>query len=78
MEFEWQQVSSSLKDTSQHSGGSQQSCSLDCLHLYAYLEVLKYVYKSLGDNTHMVGWLFEFYGISTFVGYLMLNPFLNK
>ena len=25
---------------------------------------------------YMVGWLFEFYGISTFVGYLMRNPFL--
>ena len=23
-------------------------------------------------------WLFGFYGISTFVGYLMPNPFLNK
>ena len=26
----------------------------------------------------LVGWLFWFYGISTFVGYLMLNLFLNK
>ena len=25
-----------------------------------------------------VGWLFGFYGISTFVGYLMPNPFLYK
>ena len=25
-----------------------------------------------------VGWLFEFYGISTFVGYLMPNLFLYK
>ena len=25
-----------------------------------------------------VGWLFEFYGISTFVGYLMPNQFLYK
>ena len=24
----------------------------------------------------LVGYLFEFYGISTFVGYLMPNPFL--
>ena len=24
------------------------------------------------------GWLFGFYGISTFVGYLMLNPFLHE
>ena len=26
----------------------------------------------------LVGWLVGFYGISTFVGYLMLNPFLYK
>ena len=26
----------------------------------------------------IVGWLFGFYGISTFVGYLMPNPFLYK
>ena len=26
----------------------------------------------------LVGWLFGFYGISTFVGYSMPNPFLNN
>ena len=26
----------------------------------------------------LVGWLFRFYGISTFVGYSMPNPFLYK
>ena len=26
----------------------------------------------------LVGWVFGFYGISTFVGYLMPNPFLQK
>ena len=26
----------------------------------------------------LVGWLFGFYGISTFVGYLMPNPFICK
>ena len=29
------------------------------------------------DHIRLVGWL-GFYGISTFVGYLMLNPFLCK
>ena len=29
MEFEWQQVSSGMKDTPQNSGLSQQSCCLD-------------------------------------------------
>ena len=27
---------------------------------------------------HLFGWLVEFYGISTFVGYLMPNPFSYK
>ena len=29
-------------------------------------------------NEALIGWLFGFYGISTFVGYLMPNPFLYK
>ena len=29
-------------------------------------------------NTRFVGWLFGFYGISTFVGYLMPNPFYTN
>ena len=32
----------------------------------------------LDDNDIIFGWLFDFYGISTFVGYLMPNPFLYK
>ena len=32
LEFEWQQVSSSLQDSSQYSGRPQQCCSLDGLH----------------------------------------------
>ena len=34
-----------------------------------------------GENTTLeivVGWLVGFYGISTFVGYLISNPFLYK
>ena len=30
------------------------------------------------DKNRLVGWLFGIYGISTFVGYLMSNPFLYK
>ena len=30
------------------------------------------------SNLLMVGWLFGLYGISNFVGYLILNPFLYK
>ena len=32
LEFEWQQVSSSIQDSSQYSDRSQQCCSLDGLH----------------------------------------------
>ena len=32
LEFEWQQVSSSLQDSSQYSGRPQQCCRLDSLH----------------------------------------------
>ena len=31
-----------------------------------------------GKSLNFVGWLFRFYGISTFVGYLMPNPFVCK
>ena len=36
--------------------------------------------KGVAPSLHLgvVGWLFGFYGISTFVGYLMPNLFLNK
>ena len=41
LEFEWQQVSSSLQDTSQYSGRPQQCCRLDSLHPSANLQVLQ-------------------------------------
>ena len=34
--------------------------------------------NSYWRNLNLVGWLVGFYGISTFVGYLMPNPFLYK
>ena len=34
--------------------------------------------KHFGFNEPSSGWLFGFYGISTFVGYLMPNLFLYK
>ena len=40
-EFEWQQVSSSLQDSSQYSGRLQQCCRLDSLHPSANFQVLK-------------------------------------
>ena len=40
MEFEWQQVSSSLQDSSQYSGCPQQCCCLDNLYPSANFQVL--------------------------------------
>ena len=34
--------------------------------------------KNTEKLLNLVGWLFGFYGRSTFVGYLMPNPFLYK
>ena len=36
--FEWQQVSSSLQNSSQYSGRSQQCCSLDGIHSSSYFQ----------------------------------------
>ena len=41
LESEWQPVSSSLQDSSQDSGHSQQCCHLDSLYLSANFQVLK-------------------------------------
>ena len=41
LEFEWQQVSSSLQDSSQYSGRPQQCCRLDSLYPSAKFQVLQ-------------------------------------
>ena len=41
LESEWQQVSSSLQDSSQDSGRSQQCCHLDSLYPSANFQVLQ-------------------------------------
>ena len=41
LEFEWQQVSSSLQDSSQYSGRSQQCCRLDSLYPSANFQILQ-------------------------------------
>ena len=50
-EFEWQQVSSTLHDSSVYSSRSQQCCSLDSLYLSSYSQVLQSLYQSFGDCT---------------------------
>ena len=52
LEFEWQQVSSSLQDSSQYYGRSQYCCSLDNLHLSCYFQVLQSLYQSFNDCTN--------------------------
>ena len=44
LEFEWQQVSSSLQDSSQYSGHPQQCCHLDSLYPSANFQVLQALY----------------------------------
>ena len=51
LEFEWQQVSSSLYDSSQYSGHTSYFCSFDSLHLSSYIQVFQFLYQSFGDCT---------------------------
>ena len=44
LETEWQQVSSSLQDSSQYSGRLQYCCSLDGLHLAANFQINCYLH----------------------------------
>ena len=51
LEFEWQQVSSSLRDSSLYSGQSQQSYSLDGFHSPSYFQVLQSLYQYICNCT---------------------------
>ena len=51
MKLDWQQVSSSLQDSSQYSDRSQQCFCLDSLHPSRYFKVLHFLYQSFGDDT---------------------------
>ena len=50
-EFEWQQVSSNLQDSSQYSGWFQTCCSLDGLHSCSYFQFLQSLDEFFGDCT---------------------------
>ena len=57
LEFEWQQVSSSLQDSSQYSFRSQQCCHLDSLYPSANVQVLQAYYYNLniwGRGRHKI------------------------
>ena len=51
LESAWQQVSSSLQDSSQYSGRSQWCSSFECFDLSSYFQVLQSFYQSYGDCT---------------------------
>ena len=51
LEFEWQQVSSSLQESSQYSGDSQQCWNLDGLNSPSYFQLLQFLYQSFGNCT---------------------------
>ena len=51
LELEWQQVSSSLQDSSWLSGRSQQYCSLDGLHSSSYFQIHQSQYQTFSDCT---------------------------
>ena len=46
LDFEWQQVSSSLQDSAQ-----RECCCLDSLHPFRYFQVLQSLYQSFADCT---------------------------
>ena len=48
VEFEWQEVSSSLQDPSQYSSRSQYCCSLNGNHSFSYLHTLQSLYQFFG------------------------------
>ena len=55
LEFERQHVSS-LQDSSQYSGWSQQWCSLDDLYSSSYFQVFRSLYQSFGDCTECINY----------------------
>ena len=51
LEFEWQQVSSSLQDSSQYSSRSEQCCHLDGLQSTSYFQFFQSCYQCFGECT---------------------------
>ena len=49
-------VTTSVQDSSQYSGLSQQYCSLNCLHSSFYFQVPQSLYQSFGDCTKCINY----------------------
>ena len=64
LEFEWQQVSSSLQDSYQYSGCSQQCCNLDGLHSSSNFQIFQSLFYSPLVNVlsapHTIGIILTF------------------
>ena len=56
LEFEWEQVSSSLQYSSQYSSRSEQCCSLGGVDLSSYFFVLQSLYQSFCDYTQVTNY----------------------
>ena len=79
LELEWQQVSSSLQDSSQYFGQSQQCCILDSLHLSHYFQVLQSLYQSFGDCTKSTNhnWYNRHFHVPQFFNSLARSRYLS-
>ena len=55
--YEWQQVSTSLQDSSRYSGQSQQSYSLDGIQTSSYFQFVQSLYQSFGNCTDRTNYL---------------------
>ena len=51
LDTEWQQVSSSLPDSSEYNGRYWHCYNLDGLHSFSYFQVLQSLYQTFGDCT---------------------------
>ena len=78
-EFGWQQVSSSLLDSSQYSGRSQQCSSFDSFHPSHYFQVLQSQYQFFGDCTKSTNynWYNRHFHVPQFFKSLVSSKYLS-
>ena len=69
-----------IKKNSQINKNSHQTKTTLIVPLRMTRDMVESAWVNMGHFLHhlVVGWLFGFYDISSFLGYLTLNPFLWK
>ena len=79
LEFEWQQISWSVQDSSQYSGQSYQYCSLGVLHLCSYFRFLQFLYQSFGDCTEHTNynWYYRHFHVPYFFQFPNRSRYLS-